>query len=163
MNRILIAMASLTVLFVEPVQLYAQASAGIEWEILNGEAMALYRSGHYDRALPVAQKALIIAEETVEKDVGPDQLALATSLNNLAELYRVQGNFNAAEPLYKRSLRIFEITLGPNHPVVATSLNNLATLYRANQRVVAAEDLEKRAARITAPNVSLRKDLTTTQ
>jgi tetratricopeptide (TPR) repeat protein len=53
-----------------------------------------------------------------------------TSLNNLAELYRVQGNYGAAEPLYQRALRIRETALGPDHPDVATSLNNLAALYR---------------------------------
>ena len=42
------------------------------------------------------------------------------SLNNLAELYRAQGRYADAEPLYKRSLAIREKALGPDHPDVAT-------------------------------------------
>ncbi len=54
---------------------------------------------------------------------------MATSLNNLAELYRTQGQYAQAEPLHKRSLAIREKALGPDHPSVAASLNNLALLY----------------------------------
>ena len=41
-------------------------------------------------------------------------------------LYKDQGRYADAEPLYKRSLAIREKALGPDHPDVATSLNNLA-------------------------------------
>ena len=44
---------------------------------------------------------------------------LATSLNNLAEVYRLQGRYAEAKPLYKRSLAIREKTLGPEHPELA--------------------------------------------
>ena len=75
---------------------------------------------------------------------------MALSLNNLAGLYRTQGDTAKAEPLYKRSLAIVEKALGPDHPDVATSLENLAKLYRATKRNTEAEALEKRAARIRA-------------
>ena len=42
-------------------------------------------------------------------------------------LYRTQGRYADAEPLYKRALAIREKALGPDHPDVATSLNNLAS------------------------------------
>ncbi len=58
---------------------------------------------------------------------------MAASLNNLAELYRAQGQYAQAEPLYKRSLAIVEKALGPDHPNVATSLNNLALLYKTRR------------------------------
>ena len=35
----------------------------------------------------------------VEKNVGPDHPDVATSLNNLAELYRIQGQYTQAELL----------------------------------------------------------------
>ena len=44
---------------------------------------------------------------------------LRQSLNNLAELYRTQGRYTDAEPLYKRALAIDEKALGPDHPTVA--------------------------------------------
>ena len=75
---------------------------------------------------------------------------MAQSLNNLALLYYTQGQYAQAEPLYKRSLAIWEKALGPDHPSVATSLENLAGLYRATNRDKEAETLEQRAARIRA-------------
>jgi tetratricopeptide (TPR) repeat protein len=54
-----------------------------------------------------------------EKALGPDHPDVAASLNNLAELYRAQGQYAQAEPLYKRSLAIVEKALGPDHPNVA--------------------------------------------
>ena len=53
-----------------------------------------------------------------------------------------------AEPLYQRSLAIFEKALGPEHPDVATVLNNLAELYRAQGKYAEAEPLYKRALAI---------------
>ncbi|MGH8760081.1 MAG: tetratricopeptide repeat protein, partial [Burkholderiales bacterium] len=115
---------------------------GIEWEMLNEEAMSLYQKGQYDRAVSVAKKALDVAERAV----GPNHPSVATILNNLAELYRAQGQYAQAEPLLKRSLAIQEKALGPDHPDVATSLENLAVLYRATKQNAEAEALEQRAA-----------------
>ena len=71
-----------------------------------------------------------------------------TSLNNLAALYRYQGRYADAEPLYKRSLAIREKALGPEHPDVAYSLNNLAALYELQGRYAEAEPLYKRSLAI---------------
>ena len=122
------------------------SGAGIEWEILYQEAMELYRTGNYDRAVIVAQKALQVAEQ----NVGPNHPHVATSLNNLALLYKTRGDYASSVPLYKRSLAILEKALGPGHPNVATSLENLAALYRALKRDSEAEALEQRTARIRA-------------
>jgi tetratricopeptide (TPR) repeat protein len=119
-------------------------SQSIEWETLNQEVMDLYRAGRYDRAVVVAKKAL----EVAERSVGPDHIAVGTSLNNLASLYDTQGEYAQAEPLYKRSLAIKEKAFGSDHPDVAMSLNNLAELYRKTRRNKEAELLEARAARI---------------
>ena len=56
---------------------------------------------------------------------------MATSLNNLAELYRAQGQYAKSEPLYQRALGIAEKALGPEHPNVATLRKNYAALVRA--------------------------------
>ena len=69
-------------------------------------------------------------------------------LNNLAAFYLGQGRYAEAEPLYKRSLTIFEKALGPNHPDVATSLNNLAELYNKQSRYAEVEPLFKRSLAI---------------
>ena len=49
-------------------------------------------------------------------------------------MYSAQGRYDDAEPLYKRSLAIWEKALRPDHPSVALSLNNLALLYRRQGR-----------------------------
>ena len=60
-------------------------------------------------------------------------------------LYKSQGRYEAAEPLYQRALAIREKVLGPDHPSVATSLDNLALLYKSQGRYETAEPLYKRA------------------
>ena len=75
------------------------------------------------RALAISEKAL-----------GPEHPEVATALNNLAVIYRAQGRYAEAEPLYNRALAISEKALGPEHPDVAIRLNNLAVLYRAQGR-----------------------------
>ena len=145
MRYIKLIILALAFLGTMPSVVHAQG-AGIEWDVLNQEVMELYRAGKYDRAVIVAQKALQVAEQ----NVGPDHPDVATSLNNLAGLYRTQGDYAKAEPLYKRSLAIWEKALGPDHPDVATSLENLAALYRDTNRGSAADALEQRAAKIRA-------------
>jgi len=83
-----------------------------------------------------------------EKQLGPEHPDTAQSLNNLAELYRAQGKYEQAEPLYQRALAIREKQLGPEHPYTATSLNNLAGLYRAQGKYEQAEPLYQRALAI---------------
>ncbi len=75
---------------------------------------------------------------------------MAESLNNLAELYRAQGRYAEAEPLYKRALAIFEKALGPGHPLVAQSLENYALLLRETGRTTEATKMEARAKAILA-------------
>ena len=75
---------------------------GIEWDILNQEVMELYRTGKYVRAVVVAKIAL----EVAEKNVGPNHPDVATSLNNLAALYRATKRDEEAATLEQRAARI---------------------------------------------------------
>ena len=93
-----------------------------------------------------AQAALEKAAQVFEQ--GGNQADYSAALNNLAELYRVQGNYAQAEPLMKRSLAIWEQVLGPLHPHTASSLNNLAALYYARGNYEQAEPLYQRALAI---------------
>ena len=113
--------------------------AGIEWEILNEEALDLQRAGRYDRALLVAKKAL----EVAEKNVGRDHPDVVVSLNTLVGLYVEQGLYAQAEPLCERALAIKENTLPIDHPSIAASLNILAGLYHVQGKYGQAEPLYK--------------------
>ena len=75
---------------------------------------------------------------------------MALSLNNLALLYKDQGRYAEAEPLYKRALAIWEKALGPEHPHVATILENYAALLRKTERTTEATKMEARAKAIRA-------------
>jgi tetratricopeptide (TPR) repeat protein len=55
-----------------------------------------------------------------EKALGPDHPDMATSLNNLAMLYRTKGNYAEAEVLLKRALAIKKKALGPDHLLLDT-------------------------------------------
>ena len=84
-------------------------------------------------AIAAYQKAVEL-EEKLQSDI-----ALATSLNNLAFLHQSQGRYTEAEPFFLRSLSIREKQLGADHPDFAQSLNNLGSLYRKQGRYTEAE------------------------
>ena len=73
---------------------------------------------------------------------------VGTTLDSLAMLCYSQRKFVEAEPLYQRSLAIWEKVLGPDHPMVATSLYNLAALYTIQKKYEEAEPLYMRALTI---------------
>jgi len=66
---------------------------------------------------------------------------MATSLNNLALLYVLQGKYAQAESLHQRALAIREQQLGSKHPSTAASLYNLAYLYTLQKKFTKAEEL----------------------
>ena len=51
-----------------------------------------------------------------------DHAGSARRHSDLAGLYDAQGKYDEAEPLYQRSLAIYEKALGPDHPYEAVSL-----------------------------------------
>ena len=64
--------------------------------------MLYNNQGRYKEAEPLYRRSLAIEE----KAVGRDHPSVASTLNNLAELYRALGRYKEAEPLYRRSLDI---------------------------------------------------------
>src|SRR6516162_7404153 len=138
MSRIIVAAV---VLWTSPAIMPATAAPRDEAAALQTKVDELYYAGKYADAIPLAQRVLALRENAL----GPNHLAVATSLNNLAELYRNQGRYADAEPLYKRSLAIREKALGRDHPDVALSLNNLAVLYYNQGRYADAEPLYQRS------------------
>jgi CHAT domain-containing protein/tetratricopeptide (TPR) repeat protein len=123
----------------------AQQSAELE-EVtrLVQQVVQLKNEGKYSQAIPLAERLLAISE----KVLGKEHPLVATSLNNLAQLYQAQGSYEKAEPLFVRSLAIREKVLGKEHPDVAQSLNNLAELYRVQGSYQRAEPLYVRSLAI---------------
>ncbi|HEY1351079.1 MAG TPA: tetratricopeptide repeat protein [Ktedonobacteraceae bacterium] len=63
----------------------------------------------------------------------------------LADLYRDQGDYARAEPLYQRTLVIREQALAPAHPETASTLSECAVLRDAQGRRQEAASLCRRA------------------
>ena len=98
----ILAITTTCVLLCLTTPLVWAGGAGIEWDILTEEVTELYRTGKYERGGVVAKKALEVAEQ----NVGPDHPDFATSLNNLAGLYRAMNRDDEAAPLEQRAARI---------------------------------------------------------
>jgi len=69
---------------------------------------------------------------------------------NLGMVLRSQGRYAEAEPLFRRSLALWEKSLGPNHPIDATGLENLAEIYIAHGKPNEAKRLLERAEQVRA-------------
>jgi tetratricopeptide (TPR) repeat protein len=70
-----------------------------------------------------------------------DHPDVASILNNLASLYKSQGKYSEAEPLYLDALEMTKRLFTGDHPYVASSLNNLAVLHHNQGKYSEAEPL----------------------
>jgi CHAT domain-containing protein len=115
------------------------------------EAMALYRRAESLKKANKMQEAARIYEQAVAKATtafGANDSTTGILMNNLADLYRGLGQYDKAEPLLRRSLKIVESNHGKNHANTATSLNNLAQLYQARGKYDKALPLYRRSLKI---------------
>jgi tetratricopeptide (TPR) repeat protein len=103
------------------------AFTGTAW-FYEGQGLYALAEDSYQRCLKATQELF-----------GDRHPNVATSLNNLAELNRLQGRYEEAEPLHQQALALRQELLGDSHPDVATSLNNLALLYYLQGRYEEAE------------------------
>ena len=70
-----------------------------------------------------------VSSEHASQTAGAEHPVVAAELNNLAEMYRLDGRAGEAEPLYRRALAIQEKALGVDHLELAIVMGNLARLY----------------------------------
>lgn len=82
--------------------------------------------------------------EIGEHTLGSEHSDVAYPLNDLAELYREQGKYEQAKPLYLRALRIREQVLGPGHHLTRSTVKNYVLLLRTMKRESEADDLKAR-------------------
>ncbi|MBW4544732.1 MAG: CHAT domain-containing protein [Symplocastrum torsivum CPER-KK1] len=112
---------------------------------LSRRAVQLYHEGQYGQAISLAEEALELARQVW----GEEHPNIATSLNNLAVLYKLQGRLAGAEPLYQEALAMRQRLFPGDHPDVAKSLNNLAVLYESQGGLDAAEPFIEEALSMT--------------
>ncbi len=83
------------------------------------------------------------------------------ALNNLAELYREQGEYAEAERFFQRTLSIREQALEPYHPDTAVTLHGFAALREAQGDLQEAASLYRRALMISEYVYGLQHPKTT--
>jgi tetratricopeptide (TPR) repeat protein len=105
---------------------------------LSRQLVEFERQEETHSAIPIAEAALTLAREIFPS---PNE-NLASSLNNLGELYKLQGRLIEAAPLFDEDLAICRRLFGhqPNNDL-ASSLNSLGGLYRSQGRLNKAEPL----------------------
>ncbi len=91
-------------------------------EVLNGQAVVAENEGDFSRAEHLYTEAIII----VRAEGGPK--ALANTLNNVATLYWIFGQYEKAETNLERALELRKQQYGAQSLGVATTLNNIALL-----------------------------------
>ena len=113
-------------------------------EVLHDLGVLYDTQGKPAQAESSLRRALAIGESVV----GPDDPAVARSLNTLANVLWSQARYSEAEPLFLRSLAQKEKALGAWHPEVATTLNNLGILYQTQGKYKEGEPYFLRALAI---------------
>jgi tetratricopeptide (TPR) repeat protein len=109
------------------------------WRIQHDNAAGALQQGRYSEAA-----ALFLAAVQQAEKIGTQDVRLAESLNGLAQVYRYQQNYAAAEPRARQSLAILERTLGPSQSALIPSLVNLAGITTATGRYAEAERVYQR-------------------
>ena len=146
--------------FEEACKCYEQAIA-LTRESLTEENLAerlfdygkfLQDNNQFHRIEEYYQEALDICERLAKANPKAYESYVATTLNNLANLYKNTQRFDQAVEYYLRALEIYE-RLAKTHPEayeadVAMTLNNLAILYSDTQRFDQAEAYYLRALEI---------------
>ncbi|TVQ52862.1 MAG: tetratricopeptide repeat protein [Spirulina sp. DLM2.Bin59] len=78
----------------------------------------------------------------------------ACAINNLAELYRLQGRYKVAEKRYLEALSIDAKVLSPSDPQVCSHLNNLGLVYWEMEKHKDAELILLKVENIARHNLS---------
>ncbi|CAN5347304.1 hypothetical protein BH11CYA1_BH11CYA1_37820 [soil metagenome] len=96
-----------------------------------------FKLGHYDKARKELETALLVCQT-----FGPDwqiDKRTARAMNNIAELYRIQGRYQEARPYYEKAAEAARLSFSANRPEPAVALSNLATLEREQGQYLEAE------------------------
>jgi len=127
---------------------YREALAVREAEFGVDSLAAGEGAGHVARVLMAredhgqAEELFRRALDIMRRHLEPKHRALATTLNNLAVLYRRTGEYPAAEAAYKEAIEIYQASA--DLPALANALVNLGRLYEAMDRSPEAETTHRR-------------------
>lgn len=105
------------------------------------EVQKLIEAGKFPEAQTLAEKALA----TREQALGPDHAEVASSLTQLASIWRNRRDLAKAETLSQRALTIAEKIPAPGHPELGAMYNEMGAIYLTRSDFVKAEPAFLRA------------------
>ncbi len=112
-----------------------------ELDTLNAQIAEQTKAANYSEALALAETAA----EKARASVGEESTQFARAISWQAYLLQLRGRLQRAEPLFLKSLAIYEKILPPGHPDIATAINNLGFHYQSTDKLAQAETYYKRA------------------
>ena len=86
--------------------------------------------------------------QVLREILGPEHPETLTSMNNLAETLRAQGDLAGARKLEEEALEILRRVLGPEHLATLASMNNLASTLQAQGDLAGARKLHQETLEI---------------
>ncbi|OMO99270.1 Tetratricopeptide-like helical [Corchorus olitorius] len=89
--------------------------------------------------LEQAERFFLSALQEAKEGFGERDSHVASSCNNLAELYRVKKAFDKAEPLYLEAISILEEAFGSEDIRVGVALHNLGQFYLVQRKLEEAQ------------------------
>ncbi len=116
--------------------------------MLNQEGKKLYEQGNFSKATEYFEEAAKLASA-----FGINNVYVTTSLNNLALMNQLMGEYSKAESLYRQVLDIQKSVSGKKSSVYAMNLGNLAELYKKMKEYEKAESLYRQALDITKKKI----------
>ncbi len=93
---------------------------------LNSVGILADIAGDLERAQAFHEEAL----EIRRRELGPRNLYVGHSLNNLAPVVARQGNLDQSQAYFEEAADVWAEVLGPQHPLLATCLSNLGEVAR---------------------------------
>jgi len=106
--------------------------------------MCVAKTVDVQRAEPLFKRSLDLRE----RNLGPDSLEVAHSLDGLAKVCDRRDRRSESKSMLKRSLRIKEKLLGKDHPDLSETLERLAGLYALERNYATAACCYKRSSEI---------------
>jgi tetratricopeptide (TPR) repeat protein len=109
-------------------------------------------NSYMDKAVPYeyVRERLVLTEDVARffDESGRADETAGTLFNNMAEVYRAQGNYGKALEYNEKALAIREKVLGKAHPYTAITYNNMAHVYYSQKNYEKAMEYLKKAHQV---------------
>lgn len=115
-----------------------------EADQLSQQVSALFRTKSFQKALPLASRAVQLRE----KALGAEHAKTLLARRNLAAVYSELGKAGEAANLYQQILKVQEKLEGPNNPKLGETLNQFGWARAKEGNLSGAEGLFKRQLQI---------------